>query len=91
MRSGSAATVAVCIALSVPVLPAVAAGQPEDELAATVRQVLGKTFVPDWQGIEALKSVDWAPLPPRMLQNCLPDGGCFARQGTAHIGGRHVT
>jgi hypothetical protein len=25
-----------------------------------------------------------------MLQNCLPDGGCFARQGVGEIGGRKV-
>ena len=27
-------------------------------------------------------------LPPKMLQDCLPDGGCFVRQGTAQIGDR---
>jgi len=82
MRCRSIALVALCIAL-----PAVA-GQSEDELAATLGQMLGKRFVADWQGVEALKAVDWAPLPPRMLRDCLPDGGCFARQGTARIGDR---
>ena len=67
---------------------AVAAEQPADDLAATVKLVLGKTFAPDWQGIETLRSIDWAALPPKSLQDCLPDGGCFVRQGTAQIGGR---
>lgn len=67
-----------------------AAGSPEDDLAAVIKAFYGKSFAADWQGIEALPGVQWAPLPPTMLQNCLPDGGCFTRQGKATIGGRNL-
>jgi hypothetical protein len=83
-----AAAIAACVALLCPSQRAAAAGSPEDDVAATVEAVLDKSFAVDWQGIEALKSIDWAPLPPKTLRDCLPDGGCFARQGTAHLGGR---
>jgi hypothetical protein len=66
------------------------AGKPEDELAAAIKVVYGKAFVADWTGIEKLPGVEWAPLPPRMLQNCLPDGGCFTRTGKAVIAGRNI-
>ena len=58
------------------------------ELAALVRAILAPSFAADWRGIEALKQVDWAPLPPKSLRDCLPDGGCHVRQGTAYLGGR---
>ena len=60
-----------------------AAGGPEDDLAGTIKLVLAKNFDTDWQGLEKLTKIRWAPLPPNMLQNCLPDGGCFTRTGTA--------
>jgi hypothetical protein len=65
-----------------------AAGKPEDELAAIVKAVLGKNFVLDWQGVEKISQAQWAPLPPASLQNCVPDGGCYTRQGKAVIAGR---
>ena len=68
--------------------PAQAAGKPEDELASAIQAFYGQSFTADWSGLEALPGVQWAPLPPTMLQNCLPDGGCFTRQGKAMIGGR---
>lgn len=64
------------------------AGKPEDALAAVFKAYYSSSFVADWSGVEALPGVQWAPLPPASLQNCLPDGGCFARQGKAAIGGR---
>lgn len=67
-----------------------AAGKPEDDLAANVKTFLGGTFVSDWNGIEKLAKITWGPLPPRMLQNCLPDGGCFTRQGAALFGDRKL-
>ncbi|MBZ5574900.1 MAG: hypothetical protein LAO09_23850 [Acidobacteriia bacterium] len=67
-----------------------ATSSPEDELVATVKIVLRKSFNTDWEGLEQLPKIKWAPLPPTMLQNCLPDGGCFTRQGTATIGGRNL-
>jgi hypothetical protein len=70
--------------------PAHAAVQPEDDFIATIKKLLGTDFTADWVGIEKLPGVKWAPLPPTMLQNCLPDGGCFTRQGAAAIGGRNL-
>ncbi len=67
-----------------------AASNPEDELAGTVKLVLARSFNTDWQGLETLPGIKWTPLPPRMLQNCLPDGGCFTRQGAMTIGGRNL-
>lgn len=70
--------------------PAYAASTPEEELASTIKLILSKNFVNDWQGIEKLPGIKWAPLPPTMLQNCLPDGGCFTRQGMLAAGGRNL-
>lgn len=64
---------------------------PEDELAAIVKSFVGLSQPADWSAIERLPTIRWAPLPPAMLQNCAPDGGCFARQGAATIGGRQVS
>jgi hypothetical protein len=63
-----------------------ALAQSEGQLAQTVKTILSKSFTPDWQGIEKLPGIKWAPLPPAMLTNCLPDGGCFTRQGTLVLG-----
>jgi len=41
-----------------------------------------------WESLESLPGITWAPLPPTMLKNCLPDGGCFTRQGSATVDGR---
>ena len=71
-------------------LSAWAAGKPEDELAGTIKTFLGKNFVNDWPGLEKLPKITWAALPPSALQNCLPDGGCFTRQGAAELGGRKL-
>ena len=67
-----------------------AAGTPQDDFAGTVKTFLGKTFVTDWQGVEQLPQIKWAPLPPRSLDNCLPDGGCFTRAGAAMFGDRKL-
>lgn len=67
-----------------------AAGKPEDELAALIKTFYGKTFANDWAGLEKLPGIQWAPLPPTSLQNCLPDGGCYTRQGKALIAGRNL-
>jgi hypothetical protein len=70
--------------------PANAAGKPEDDLAAAIKAFYSQSFTADWSGLEALPGIQWAPLPPTMLQNCLPDGGCFTRQGKATIGGHNL-
>lgn len=69
---------------------ALAAGKPEDELAAIMKTFYGKTFVTDWGGVEKLPGIQWAPLPPNSLQNCLPDGSCYTRAGKAVIAGRNL-
>ncbi len=70
--------------------PAGAAGKPEDELAAAIKAFYSASFTADWSGLEALPGIQWAPLPPTALANCLPDGGCFSRLGKATIGGRNL-
>ncbi len=67
-----------------------AAGKPAEEFAGIVEAFLGQSFVTDWEGVEKLPKIKWAPLPPTSLKNCLPDGGCYTRQGTASIGGRNL-
>ena len=67
-----------------------AAGKPEDDLAAAIKSFLGTSFVTDWQGVEKLPKINWAPLPPQELKNCLPDGGCFTRGGAAVYGDRKL-
>ena len=61
-------------------------GGPEEQLIEAVKVALGKNFNTDWSGLDALPGIRWAPLPPTSLQNCLPDGGCFARQGVVKFG-----
>jgi hypothetical protein len=80
--------IAAAITLSLSL--ASAAGKPEDDIAAVIRQFFSKTLIPEWSGIEKLTAIQWAPLPPTMLQKCLPDGGCFTRTGKAVVGGRNI-
>ena len=68
-----------------------APGKPEEDLVNLVQAYLGKDLPMDWDGLESLPGTKWAALPPRSLTNCLPDGGCYTRQGTATLGGRAVT
>ena len=70
---------------------ALAAATPEDTLAQDVKIILGKSFNNDWQGLDQIPGIKWAPMPPTMLTNCMPDGGCFARQGTMTVAGRSLT
>jgi hypothetical protein len=67
-----------------------AAAKPEEEFAGLVEAFLSKSFVNDWAGVEKLPGIKWAALPPAELKNCLPEGGCYTRQGTASIGGRNM-
>ena len=57
-----------------------------EQLIEAVKVALGKNFNTGWSGLEALPGIKWAPLPPTSLQNCLPDAGCFARQGVVKFG-----
>jgi len=76
---------ALCAATGVAAAPV-----PEDQLAAVLTAPLAQNFESDWQSLDKLRSVRWAPLPPTMLQNCLPDGSCFTREGVAEVGGRRL-
>jgi hypothetical protein len=60
---------------------------PEEQLIEAVKVALGKNFNTDWSGLDALPGIKWAPLPPRSLQNCLPEGGYFsaARRGQVRM------
>jgi hypothetical protein len=63
---------------------------PEQELVALLKAWVSIGQPADWRALEQLAGVRWAPLPPTALQTCAPDGGCFARQGVAMIGGRNI-
>jgi hypothetical protein len=91
MRFPLSFTAAVA-ALAIPLLTssAGAAGKPEDELAAAIKAFYSPAFTAEWSALESLPGIQWAPLPPATLQNCLPDGGCFSRPGKAVIGGRNL-
>jgi hypothetical protein len=64
---------------------------PEAELAGIVKAYLAMSLPAGWEDLDRLPAIRWAALPPTALQNCLPDGGCFTRQGTVIIGGRNIT
>jgi hypothetical protein len=67
-----------------------AADAPEVELAKLITAFYDQPEAADWQSVEALPGVRWAPLPPAELPNCLPEAGCFARPGGTSIAGRNV-
>lgn len=77
----------VLVSLIVSSWPHVLRAQPASDLANLFKQYLGLGSPADWSGIERLAGVSWAPLPPTALRNCLPNGDCFARQGTVTLGG----
>lgn len=64
---------------------------PEAALAGIVQVYLGMGLPADWRMLERLPNIRWAALPPTSLEHCLPDGGCFTRQGTATLGDRSAT
>ena len=82
--------VAVCLGL-VGSSVAQSAASPEGTITSIVRVFLAPNYDTDWSGLEKLPGIKWAPLPPKMLDNCLPDGGCFTRAGTANLGGQNLS
>jgi hypothetical protein len=91
MRVGIPAGAVMTTLASITLLAAFqASGKPEAEFAAIVRTWLGNGFGTDWEELEKLPGIRWAPLPATSLKNCLPDGGCYTRQGIATLGGRSV-
>lgn len=83
MPTGAFAALALLAALQSPV-------KPEEEFAGLVAAFLSKEFLTGWEGVEKLPRVKWAALPPVDLRTCLPDGGCYTRQGALNIGGRNL-
>ena len=72
-------------------VPTITERTPESELADIVKTYLSMSLPIDWDGLDRLPGIRWSVLPPTALRNCLPDGGCFTRSGTASIGGRPMT
>ncbi|MDZ4674248.1 MAG: hypothetical protein SGI84_07330 [Gemmatimonadota bacterium] len=72
--------------------PAAAQTPPpaDAQLAGLVKSWLAIGQPADWGSLDRLAGIRWAALPPTSLQNCLPDGGCYARQGAATIAGRSL-
>jgi hypothetical protein len=69
---------------------ALAAGKAGDDVAGLIKSLMTHGGA-DWDSIDDVKAITWKPLPTTMLQDCLPDGGCFTRSGSAKIGGQPVT
>lgn len=76
---------------SLALAPLLAAATPApraaDGINAIIAAFIGREST-EWESLDALPGIKWAPLPPTMLKNCLPDGGCFTRQGSATVDGR---
>jgi hypothetical protein len=85
LRIGVACWMAICLSSLAQATPA-----PEDELARIVKMLVAKNASNEWSAVDGIPGSRWAALPPKSLQNCLPDGACFARQGTLALGGRNL-
>ncbi len=81
--------IAASVMLAGAACAALATGRAAADVVALIKGMMAHGS--DWQSIEEVKAVAWKPLPPNMLQDCLPDGGCFTRYGAAKIGGQPVT
>src|ERR1700741_1296686 len=68
---------------------ALAAGKAADDVAAIMKGLMAHGGA-DWSSVDDVKAITWKPLPTKMLQARLPDGGCFTRSGSAKIGGQPV-
>jgi hypothetical protein len=64
--------------------------QDEGELTRVLAAYLERPST-EWGALDGLSAITWAPLPAAELTNCLPDGGCYARQGRATLAGRNLT
>lgn len=69
--------------------PLQAGPKPEEDFAGLVTTYLAMGLPTDWSGIEKLPGTKWAAS-STSLQNCLPNGDCYARQGSVTLGGRTV-
>ncbi len=84
-----AGTVATIAALALP-LNVLAQTKPDEAFAAFAKTYLAMGLPTDWDGIEKLANFKWTSATTE-LKNCLPNGDCYARQGTAAIGGKTFT
>lgn len=84
----------LCAVLVFALVPAASSaqsgGQPAAGIAEIIMAFLKLSKGTDWESAQSLPAVKWAAPAPRELQNCLPDGGCYALQGAASIGGRNL-
>ena len=72
-------------------LPAPLAGQkPEAEFAGIVKTYLSMSLPTDWDSLAKLPNSKWAAT-VTSLKNCLPNGDCYAYQGSVTVGGRNLT
>ena len=85
LRIVMACWMAVCLGSLAPATPT-----PEDQLAGIFKMLVAKNASKEWSTVERIPGSRWAALPPKSLQNCLPDGACFARQATLALGGRNL-
>ena len=66
------------------------AGAQAPEVVDLVKPFLKADSNTEWHAVETLPGMQWAPLPPKELGDCLPTGDCYARRGSAVIGGRNM-
>lgn len=91
MRTPWKGSIAVAMLCAGPLRAATDAGwKPEDRLVAIITAYLARPST-EWSALDALPDIKWAQASPTELKNCLPDGGCYARQGTANLEGRNLT
>jgi hypothetical protein len=64
--------------------------KPEEQLAAVLKAWFAVGQPAGWEAIDSLPGFRWSETGPRSLQRCLPNGDCYARQGTASIAGRNL-
>lgn len=68
------------------------AQSPEDQLALVVAALMQPAgpegSYGDWSQIESVEQIRWEALPPKMLDDALPDGSYFTRRGLANLGGQ---
>lgn len=82
----SALVLAACGVATRPAFPQ----KSEARLPDLIGGFLAKDFLADWDSLEKLPVIQWTANPPAALQNCLPDGNCFARPGVLSIEGRNL-
>jgi hypothetical protein len=80
------------VAIAALALPAAAGAQakPEEAFAAFAKDYLAMGLPIGWEGLDKLANFKWTSATTE-LKNCLPNGDCFGRQGTATIGGKNLS